>query len=150
MEHVPAGRSRLPVLGRDRPDLALAEAFTLLHFSKRFLGDYILTVIIAAHFIGFRRIAPRFAGLLELGARPIRTASSLTFSLYLFHLPLLLLVILLLRGMQPGPAYFLAALGITLALVVPLGIVTERQKDVLKRWLGRGGSSSRIIRRTSS
>ncbi|HEY1147132.1 MAG TPA: acyltransferase [Pseudoduganella sp.] len=114
-----------------------AEAFTLLHFSKRFLGDYILTVVIAAHFIGFRRIAPRFAGLLELGARPIRAASSLTFSLYLFHLPLLLLVILLLRDMEPGPAYFFAALGITLVLVVPLGIVTERQKDVLKRWLER-------------
>jgi len=113
------------------------EPFTLLHFSKRFLGDYLLTALIAAHFVGFRRIAPRFASLLELGARPIRTASSLTFSLYLFHLPLLLLVLLLLKDMGRGLGYCLAALAVTLALVVPLGLVTERQKDVLKRWLER-------------
>jgi peptidoglycan/LPS O-acetylase OafA/YrhL len=113
------------------------EPFKLLHFSKRFLGDYLLTVVIAAHFVGFRRIAPRFAYLLELGARPIRAASSLTFSLYLFHLPVLLLVVLLLRGMEPGFGHLFAMLAATLALVVPLGIVTERQKDVLKRWLER-------------
>jgi peptidoglycan/LPS O-acetylase OafA/YrhL len=113
------------------------EPFKLLHFSKRFLGDYLLTAVIAAHFVGFRRIAARFSGLLELFARPIRAASGLTFSLYLFHLPVVLLATLLLQGMQPGVAYWLLTMAFTLAIVLPLGIATERQKDVLKRWLER-------------
>ncbi len=57
--------------------------------------------------------------------------------MYLFHLPLVLLFLILFQDMGPGIGYFLATIGATLAVVVPLGAVTERQKDRLKDWLSR-------------
>lgn len=110
--------------------------YTLLHFSQHFLADYPLAGLIAMNFVGFRRIAGQFARWFALGAPAIRLAASHTFSIYLFHLPFVLLFRALLRGMEPGIGYFLATAACTLAVVVPLGAVTERQKDKLRLWLG--------------
>ena len=111
--------------------------YTLLHFSQRFLADYLLALLIAMNFVGFRRIADQFASGFSISAPAIRFASSFTFSIYLFHLPFVLLFVILFRGMGPGIAYLLATLGCTLAVVLPLGAITERQKDGLKFWLSR-------------
>ncbi len=111
--------------------------YNLLHFSQHFLADYPLALLIAINFIGFRRIADQFAGAFAHSAGAIRAASGLTFSVYLFHLPLVLLFLILFQDMGPGIGYFLATIGATLAVVVPLGAVTERQKDRLKDWLSR-------------
>jgi peptidoglycan/LPS O-acetylase OafA/YrhL len=123
--------------------------YTLLHFSKHFLADYPLAVLMAMNFVGFRRIAEQFAGAFALSAAAIRMASSFTFSVYLFHLPLVLLFSILLQGMGRGMAYFLATLGCTLAVVLPLGAVTERQKDRLKFWLSRRLPSVGLLARAS-
>lgn len=111
--------------------------YTLLHFSQHFLADYPLTLLIAMNFVGFRRIADQFSRPFAAAARSIRLASSLTFSIYLFHLPVVLVFVILLRGMGPGVGYLAAVLACTLAVVLPLGAVTERQKDNLKTWFGR-------------
>lgn len=111
--------------------------YTLLHFSQHFLADYVLAVLIAMNFVGFRRIADQFAGGFAVSASVIRQASSFTFSIYLFHLPILIVFLILFKGMGPGIGYFLATMGATLAVVLPLGAVTERQKDRLKSWLTR-------------
>ncbi|MEW9897844.1 acyltransferase [Chitinivorax sp. PXF-14] len=114
-----------------------APLYTLLHFSKHFLADYLLGALIAANFVGFRRIAERFSGVFERIAAPLRTASSYTFSIYLFHLPIVFLCVIVLDRLPPGPVYFLATVACTLLVVLPLGAVTEQQKDRLKRWLTR-------------
>jgi peptidoglycan/LPS O-acetylase OafA/YrhL len=109
--------------------------YTLLHFSQHFLADYPLAALMAMNFVGFRRIAEQFARWLAAGAPAIRLTSSLTFSIYLLHLPFVMLFRTVWHGMGPGLGYFLATVGCTLALVLPLGAVTERQKDKLKLWL---------------
>lgn len=106
-----------------------------LHFSKRFLGDYLLAVLIAANFVGFRAIAGSFSGMLSALAAPIRKASSYTFSIYLFHLPLVFMFVIVFRSMGPGLARLALVLASTLAVVVALGAITEQRKDGLRRWL---------------
>ncbi|MGW8389825.1 acyltransferase family protein [Pseudoduganella sp. HUAS MS19] len=114
-----------------------AELHRLLHFSKHFLGDYVLALLIALNFLGFRRIAARFDPVFNACAAAIRKAASYTFSIYLFHLPLVLLFEILLAGMGKGYAYLAAVLAATLLAVVLLGSVTEQQKDRLRRWLAQ-------------
>lgn len=116
-------------------ELLGAELHRLLHFSKHFLGDYLLALLIALNFLGFRSIAGRFDRLFAACGATIRKAASYTFSIYLFHLPLALLFEILLAGMGKGYAYLAAVLAATLATVVLLGSVTEQQKDRLRRWL---------------
>lgn len=121
--------------------------FTLLHFSKHFVADYPLALLFAMNFVGFRRIADQFAPVFALAGPAIRVASSYTFSIYLFHAPFVILFALLLQGMGPGVLTLLAILGCTLAVVLPLGAVTERQKDNLKSWLSRKLPSPRPLAR---
>lgn len=127
-----------------------ARLYTLLHFSQHFLADYPLAGLIAMNFVGFRRIAGQFARWLDRAAPALRLAAGYTFSIYLFHLPLVLLSRLLLRGMgmQPGIGYFLATAGCALALVLPLGAATEQQRDRLRLWLGRRLARSGALART--
>lgn len=106
-----------------------------LHFSKRFLGDYLLAVLIAMNFVGFRAIAGSFSGILSALSAPIRKASSYTFSIYLFHLPLVFMFVIVFRALEPGLLRLVLVLGATLAVVVALGAVTEQRKDGLRRWL---------------
>jgi peptidoglycan/LPS O-acetylase OafA/YrhL len=122
-------------LARWSGSLLGAELHRQLHFSKHFLGDYVLALLIALNFLGFRRIASHFDPLFNACAGAIRKAASYTFSIYLFHLPLLLLFEILLAGMGKGYAYLAAVLAATLLSVVLLGSVTEQQKDRLRRWL---------------
>lgn len=114
-----------------------AELHRLLHFSKHFLGDYVLALLIGLNFLGFRAIATRFDPLFKACGAAIRKAASYTFSIYLFHLPLVLLFEVLLAGMGKGYAYLAAVLAATLVAVVLLGSVTEQQKDRLRRWLAQ-------------
>jgi len=114
-----------------------AQLYHLLHFSKHFLGDYLLALLIALNFLGFRRIAGRFDRCFAACGPAIRKAASYTFSIYLFHLPLVLLFEILLAGMGKGYAYLAAVLAATLAAVLLLGSVTEQQKDRLRRWLAQ-------------
>lgn len=119
-------------------ELLGAEAYRQLHFSKHFVGDHLLALLMAAHFVAARRLAPHAAPLLLAAARPIRWAAGYTFSIYLFHLPLVLMFCALLQGqMAPGAARFALVLALTLLTVGLLGHLTEQRKDDLRRWLDR-------------
>ena len=109
--------------------------YTQLHFSKHFLGDYLLAVLIAANFIGFRRIADRFAPVFALVGPAIRKAASYTFSIYLFHLPILFFYIVAIDGNRAHMSFYWTVVGLSLATAVLLGTITEQQKDRLKNWL---------------
>lgn len=97
----------------------------LARYARSFLSDYLLTVIVAAHFVGAHAIAPWAEPLLKKVERPIRWAAGYTFVLYLMHYPLL---------------HFYASTtkrsGIIMLMVLQtillLGVVTEQAKGRYK------------------
>jgi peptidoglycan/LPS O-acetylase OafA/YrhL len=98
--------------------------------------DYLLGALVAAHFAGIRMSGLGFAALFRL-ERPIRWAAGMTFSLYLFHRPLLQMFSAIGPG-RPGEAgHNLFVAVATLAACAALAEVTERRKDVLRRALDR-------------
>ena len=111
--------------------------YVRLHFSKHFVGDYLLALLVAAHFVGARRVAGRFEPLLRACAVGIRASASYTLSIYLLHLPLVFLFTILLDGMAPGALRFMLVLCATLLVVVAVGSVTERRKGSLRKVLVR-------------
>jgi peptidoglycan/LPS O-acetylase OafA/YrhL len=104
-----------------------------LGYSKSFLGSYVIGILIALHLVGISAVSHRIAALLP--ARPIRYLASFTFSLYLFHYPLLFFFTAVLE--RTGTTAYrgpLVTAG-TLAMVWALGTVTERRKSTVRRWL---------------
>jgi peptidoglycan/LPS O-acetylase OafA/YrhL len=101
-------------------------------FSRYFIMDYPLALIIAANFVGFRGVAHHFAAPLIACERPIRWMASFTFSLYLLHQPLLQFFAALING-NPGNLLFYAeVMAATLASVVALGMMTEHKRGYLR------------------
>ncbi|HXP12134.1 MAG TPA: acyltransferase [Stellaceae bacterium] len=101
------------------------------HFAmaKYFVSDYVVALLVAANLAGFRMIEHRFAPLFAHAARPIRFLAGFTFSIYLFHFP----VLVFLGAMLPQTG--LARFGIAFAVILLVGSVTERKKDVFRRAL---------------
>jgi peptidoglycan/LPS O-acetylase OafA/YrhL len=106
-----------------------------LHFSKHFLGDYLLTLIISANFLGFRRIADHFSEWFKWTGSAIRHASSYTFSIYLFHIPILFFWHVAIPGDRQHVWYYLTVVTLTLMTTILLSTLTEQQKHRLKHWL---------------
>lgn len=104
-------------------------------FSKFFLTDYLLALIIAANFIGFRGVAPAFARPLLAAEKPIRWLAGFTFSLYLLHQPLLQFFSAVFNGDPSGKLFYAEVMGATLLTIVLLSAVTEQQRHHLRRWL---------------
>jgi hypothetical protein len=103
-----------------------------LAYSKFFLGDYILGLIVLLNFAAFRAASVRLGHGLVACSRLIRWAAGFTLSLYLFHRPLLLFYAALIKGPR-GPAFHVAVISLTLVSVLLLGHVTEHQKDRYRR-----------------
>jgi peptidoglycan/LPS O-acetylase OafA/YrhL len=107
--------------------------------SNQFAGDFILGLIVALNFLAAgslgMRLVVRFEGV-------IRYLSSFTFSLYVFHLPLAVLIWNGLHVRTPLPF-----LGLLFAGVWVLGMLTEQRtrwyRALLGRvWPGRGSKAT--------
>jgi peptidoglycan/LPS O-acetylase OafA/YrhL len=102
--------------------------------SNQFAGDFLLGVIVALHFLAAWSLRLR---LLLVFEKAIRYLSSVTFSMYLFHMPL---TILIWNGLDVHsvPLFF----GLLLAGILVLGEVTERRtgwyRARLEAWLAAG------------
>jgi peptidoglycan/LPS O-acetylase OafA/YrhL len=119
-------------------------------WSGEFIGDYVLGALVVLNFIAFRSCAPVFDRVLLPVARPIRWAASYTFSLYLFHRPLILFFTALVHGDPRSGAFYYAVVTLVLVSVVALGSVTEHRKGWFKRIFERGFSdASRVLVRTT-
>ena len=117
-----------------------APAFVgMLGASKVFLGDYLLAVIGAATFCAVGSLDVPRARLLAV-RHPIALAISYTFSIYLYHAPLLAL---LLYGLKLPSWSILPAL---FAGNVVIGYLTERNlpsfRVLLARWTGLSSDES--------
>ena len=102
--------------------------------SQFFLGDYIKGITIFLFLLAMRYCLPAWiAGQRVAGA--IRDYSQFTFSLYLFHFPIL---VFLLAAFPPtNAADQLLRLGVVFAVVFTLGGWCERRKGALRRALAR-------------
>ena len=112
--------------------------FWRLNQAQSFPTDYIIAGLIMLHFLAIRWLcaAGRLGWLLSC-RRPIRCAAGFTFSLYLYHVPLIHLARDFMHLEQrTGVELSVVVLGI-LGIVVMLGSITEQQKAPWQRLFTR-------------
>ena len=115
---------------------ALTPPFELhLSFSRFALSDLLLAVAVATTFAGLRPLTTRWPAPWLALERPARLLAGFSFTLYLFHWPLLLLAKTI--GLVAGtskPGFALEILGL-IAVSYAISLVTERQRDRVRGWL---------------
>lgn len=96
--------------------------------------DYILSLLFASHLIGFASLSDHFGNFLWTYKSPIRWIAGATFSIYLFHMPILHF----LAAASPFPIGAPGTLIILLAATIPICFlfaeISERRKEAW-RWL---------------
>lgn len=108
---------------------------TQLTFSKFFIADYQLALLVVANFAGFRAISHRFAPVLNPPANAIRFLAGYTFSLYLLHNPLILLFAAIFNGDPNKPWFYLSVITATIVTILMIGTFTEKKKDTVREWV---------------
>ncbi|VAW98538.1 Acyltransferase 3 [hydrothermal vent metagenome] len=109
--------------------------FDHLLWSKFFASSYLIAFAFAANLVGFHSIADSFTGFFKRLEKPIRYLASFTFTTYLMHFPLMLLLVALIPSAKESYSSltFLFIL-MTIAIYIT-GIFTERKKHVAKNLL---------------
>ncbi|MEO9191426.1 MAG: hypothetical protein ABI224_15715 [Acetobacteraceae bacterium] len=101
------------------------------------LQDYVVGLLFAAHLLGTAALASWMAWLPATMATLVRRLAGMTFTLYLFHFPLLMF----LRAVLPGSAVSwhvrLPLLILPPLLCFAIAQVTERRKDIWRRGFTR-------------
>nr|WP_315249367.1 acyltransferase [uncultured Duganella sp.] len=114
-------------------------------FSRFFITDYLLALIVACNFAGMRALAP-YVGKPLLWAEPaIRLLAGYTFSAYILHQPLLQFYAALFNGDPHRPWFYLATMTATLTSIAAIGSVTEGRR---RYW--RGLTRAALLRWTAS
>lgn len=99
-----------------------------LSFSRQFISDYYLGAVLAVHFVGMRVL---LANVQDIPARLdsiIRYLAGATFSIYLFHQPLLWFSSAFATGVDGEVQHYIVVLLATLLGCLALATVTERRK----------------------
>ncbi len=112
------------------PDLHLE-----LSFSRQFITDYYLGAMLALHFVGLRVLLAGVDDCPRHLARAIRYLAGATFSIYLFHQPLLWFYSAVFSSVEAGIPRYVVVVPCTLVTVFILSRFTEQKKDVWKRWV---------------
>lgn len=105
--------------------------FDALLYSCEFVYAGVVGMLVVIHFVGVASLEKPLAPLLARFERPIRAAATMTFAMYLFHYPLLHLFAAL-TGPH-GVVGNLAVIALTVAVIVPLGLLAERGKNAWRR-----------------
>jgi peptidoglycan/LPS O-acetylase OafA/YrhL len=108
-----------------------------LGMSEWVLSDYALTATVVVALAALRPLAQAGSHWLERWEAPIRWAAGFSFSLYLFHFPVLDLLERFGPQLPPNPWWVLAPIGVTLVLCAGIAQLTERRTPALRRWLDR-------------
>ncbi len=106
-----------------------------LKWSKYFLSSYVVGIIITVHFIGIATISRQLESLLTYFERPIRFLAGFTFALYLFHYPCLQFFAAVFSSVLDLKLRTGLVLGGTIVVIWILGMVTERRKGDVRRWV---------------
>jgi peptidoglycan/LPS O-acetylase OafA/YrhL len=110
-----------------------------------YLDHYATGLLFAVHLVGFDAFGSRLLPVLNRFARPIRWAAGATFSMYLFHQPILEMLV----ALAPWPPASVAT-RMVVYLGTPVGVfvlaeVTERRKEAWHRLFARLLGQTAII-----
>lgn len=108
-----------------------------LRWSDEFLSAWVIGVLVACNFVGFHAVSRRFAPLMARIEGFVRDWAGYTFSIYLFHYPLLQFFGALLPLDPRSPLSIAVLLATTLAGCRVLGSFTEQRKNVARALVGR-------------
>ena len=109
--------------------------FWRLVYSQRFLTDYIIGLLIALNFIAFRAVQEYFSATLQSAAKLIRFFAGYTFSLYLFHYPMIRFCSLFFPNRDNSLIFCLLNMLIIFVLCLLLGHITEKQRWIIKQFI---------------
>jgi peptidoglycan/LPS O-acetylase OafA/YrhL len=128
--------------------LGIGYANNFFGWSNHFLSNYLVGILVAAHFLGIAAIAPTVGKVLLPLAIPIRAAAAYTFSIYLFHFPLLRFFAAMTLTVQNASLRRAIILFGTIGSIWLLGNVTEKRRSALKRTLAQAYSGlERVLTR---
>ncbi|MBP1202253.1 peptidoglycan/LPS O-acetylase OafA/YrhL [Duganella sp. 1411] len=97
-------------------------------FSKFFMTDYLLALIVVANFAGMRALADVAARPLRAIEPVIRPLAAYTFSAYILHQPLMQFYAALIDGDPGRPWFYAGTMLATFATIAVLGSMTEQQR----------------------
>jgi peptidoglycan/LPS O-acetylase OafA/YrhL len=116
-------------------------------WSSDFASSYVIGALVTVNFIGLAAIQHRAASVLRTFERPIRFLAGYTFSLYLFHYPLLHFFAAVVPFDHSKPVVATMILSATLGTVLIFGTFAERAKKPLRKSLSRWSSRLADTRR---
>jgi peptidoglycan/LPS O-acetylase OafA/YrhL len=94
---------------------------------------YVVGALFVFHLVGFRLVQHRLASVLHLCAYPIQWTAGMTFSLYLYHFPLLTFLAAVLPGTPSDMTRRIVMICVPLIVIAGLAQVTERKKSAWRR-----------------
>lgn len=109
----------------------------VLGFSDEFVWNFLIALLMAVHFIGVHRLAREAGWISARAATAIRWLAGATFSIYLFHYPVLNFLHGLPAFDSANPAHQVTLAAVALAACFLLAEVSERRLGFWKRRVGR-------------
>lgn len=108
-----------------------------LYYSANFIGDNLFALIVAAHFLACAQFSRHLSANLEpyRAVKFLRWLASHTFSLYVYHMPLLYFIRAIGRYDANNLYAVLAAMALALVVIVGLSKLTEERYPMLRAWL---------------
>ena len=102
---------------------------------EQLVQDYIIGLLFSLSLLGVSAVAPLFERLSERLADTIRWTAGATFTLYLFHMPLLMFVGALLPWPRTSIALRLTLFVVPLLASFAIAELTERRKSAWRGWI---------------
>lgn len=109
----------------------------LLQWSNRFAGDYILCLIVLINFSAARHMENGFTRFLLRHASAICRAAGYTLSIYLFHMPLIVIFGAVVGDAHGSHLQGLLVAAMLIPAIVALASVTELQRAAVKAYFMR-------------
>jgi peptidoglycan/LPS O-acetylase OafA/YrhL len=106
------------------------------HSLVQIAEDYLVACLFALHIVGVSAVASDFAWITRF-RRAIRWSAGATFSVYLFHHPILLVLSAWLPWPKPSWVFRATLILGTVAIVFALAEVTERRRQIWRRLFDR-------------
>jgi peptidoglycan/LPS O-acetylase OafA/YrhL len=106
-----------------------------LSFSRQFISDYYLGVMLSLHFIGLRVLLARVKDTPRGIEATIRFLAGATFSIYLFHQPILWFYSAVFSAVGEAISRYMIVVPLTLLTIYVLSTFTEQKKNVWKGWI---------------
>lgn len=103
--------------------------------SKGFIGDYLLAGLVFVNFMAFNCISHRFSLVFGLVGRPVRFLAGYTFSIYIFHQPLILFWAAVFNMSPVGYSLYMRVMIATALSILALCWLIERHRIEFKKWV---------------